>query len=99
MADVRDTRERIEAALRARFAPERIEVVDESAQHAGHAGAREHGGGHFAVTIVSAAFDGRSAVERHRMVYAALADEMRGAVHALALTTRTPAEWDARRGE
>jgi BolA protein len=96
--DHQPTRERIERALRDRFAPEQLEVVDESARHAGHAGTREHGGGHFAVTIVSRAFEGRSAIERHRMVYEALAEEMKQAVHALALTTRTPAESSASTG-
>lgn len=85
------TAERIEAALRAAFAPEALSLVDESHLHAGHAGARG-GGGHFRVRIVSARFAGMGLVARHRAVYACLADEMRGAVHALALTTLAPGE-------
>jgi len=73
-------RERLVAAL----APEQIEVVDESAQHAGHAGARS-GGGHFAVTLVSPAFNGKGLLERHRMVYAALGDLMQREIHALSI--------------
>jgi len=73
-------RERLTAAL----APEHLEVVDESAAHAGHAGARA-GGGHFALTIVSPAFNGRGLLERHRMVYAAVGDLMQGEVHALSI--------------
>jgi BolA family transcriptional regulator, general stress-responsive regulator len=86
-----NTRERIEQALRAALAPEHLHIDDESHLHAGHAGAAG-GGGHFRVTITSAAFAGRGLLERHRMVYAAVANEMKGAVHALALTTRAPGE-------
>jgi BolA protein len=73
-------RERLTTAL----SPEQLDIVDESAQHAGHAGARG-GGGHFAVTIVSAAFAGKGLLERHRMVYAAVGDLMQREVHALSI--------------
>jgi len=69
-----------------------LEVEDQSAAHAGHAGARESGGGHYAVLIVSAAFEGLSQLQRQRRVYAALADEMKGRIHALSMTCLTPAE-------
>lgn len=69
-----------------------LEVEDQSAAHAGHAGARESGGGHFAVLVVSAAFEGLSPLQRQRRVYAALADEMKGRIHALSMTCLTPAE-------
>ena len=85
------TAERIDAALRAGLAPATLHIEDESHLHAGHAGARG-GGGHFRVRVVSEAFRGRGLVERHRMVYALLADEMRGAVHALAITALAPGE-------
>jgi BolA protein len=78
--------------LIAAFAPGDLVIDDESARHAGHSGARPGGETHFNVRIVSAAFEGLSRVERQRRVYATLADEMRGSVHALALTTLTPAE-------
>ncbi len=84
--------ERIEANLRARFAPERLDVVDESHKHKGHAGWREGGGTHFHVTVVSEAFTGQSRLERQRAVYAALADELAGGVHALQITARAPGE-------
>ncbi len=74
------------------LSPTRLEIEDESAKHQGHAGWRPGGETHFNVTIVAAAFDGKSRVDRQRMVYDILAEEMAGPVHALALTTRTPAE-------
>lgn len=74
------------------LSPTRLEIVDESAKHQGHAGWRPGGETHFNVTVVSAAFDGKSRVDRQRMVFEILAEEMAGQVHALALTTRAPAE-------
>lgn len=74
------------------LSPTRLEIVDESGKHQGHAGWRPGGETHFNVTVVSAAFDGKSRVDRQRMVFEILAEEMAGQVHALALTTRAPAE-------
>ncbi len=88
-----DRRERIENRLRDALAAERVEVVDESHLHAGHEGARG-GGGHFRAVIVSDRFAGQSAVERQRMVYAVLADEMKAEIHALSMRTFTPDEWN-----
>ena len=82
----------IRRKLTEQFVPVRLELVDESDRHAGHIGARPEGETHFAVTIVSAAFAGMSRVARQRLVYAALAAELAGQVHALSLTTRTPEE-------
>jgi len=82
----------IRQKLSSNFAPEQLVVVDESARHAGHSGARPNGETHFDVRIVSRSFEGVSRIERQRRVYAVLADEMRGPVHALSLTTLTPAE-------
>jgi len=90
-----DRRSRIEAKLRDALDAEHVEVVDESHLHAGHAGARE-GGGHFRATIVSARFEGLTKVKAQRLVYEALADEMRGEIHALSMSTLTPAQWAAR---
>ena len=81
----------IEQCLRQSLTPVSIEVVDESAQHAGHAGAKS-GGGHYALTIVSAKFTGQSMVQRHRMIYAALGDAMRQEIHALSIRAYTPDE-------
>jgi BolA protein len=78
--------------LTGRFSPTRLEIVDESHRHAGHAGARPEGETHFAVTIVAPAFKGLSRVARQRLVYEALADELASHIHALSLTTRTPDE-------
>jgi BolA protein len=82
----------IRAKLSAAFAPLRLEIVDESHRHAGHAGARPEGETHFRVEIVAAAFAGKSRVERQRLVHAALAEELRSRVHALQLATKTPEE-------
>ncbi len=82
---------RIEAKLRETLAPERIEIVDESSKHAGHAGARS-GGGHFAVTIVSARFEGLNPIQRHRLVYEALGELMKTDIHALSVRALTPGE-------
>lgn len=78
--------------LTGRFAPTRLEIVDESYRHAGHAGARPEGETHFAVTVVAQAFQGLSRVARQRLVYETLADELATRIHALSLTTRTPDE-------
>ena len=78
------------------FAPLELDVVDESARHAGHAGARPEGETHFRVRIVSAAFAGLSRVERQRMVYVALGEELAGPVHALSLNALTPGETNVR---
>jgi BolA protein len=82
----------IERKLTDAFAPARLAVIDESHRHAGHAGARPEGETHFRVELVSAAFAGQSRVARQRLVYAALADELRTHVHALQLTTLAPGE-------
>ncbi len=74
------------------LAPTRLEIVDDSHRHAGHAGSREGGESHFNVTIEAPAFEGQSRVARQRMVYAALAEELAGPVHALAVTALAPGE-------
>ena len=83
--------EAISGRLTAALAPKTLEIEDESHRHAGHAGARD-GRGHFRVRIVSAAFEGQSAIARHRAVYAALGDLMQTDIHALAIDARTPEE-------
>lgn len=80
----------IEARLAAALAPQSLAVRDDSAQHAGHAGAAA--GGHYAVTIVAAAFAGKPRVARHRLVYDALTDVMQRGIHALVITAYTPEE-------
>jgi BolA protein len=87
---------RIEAKLAAAFAPLRLIVLDESAQHAGHSGARPGGETHYRVTVVSEAFRDQKRVDRSRTVHAALADEFEHGLHALALTLMTPEEETAR---
>lgn len=82
----------IAAKLTAAFAPQGLEVIDESENHRGHGGWREGGETHFRVKVVSAAFAGKSRVERHRMVNQALDAELKGRVHALAVETRAPGE-------
>lgn len=82
----------IDNKLRTEFAPTRLVIEDESSRHRGHSGYREGGESHFRVEIVSAAFDGKSRVARQRLVYGALKEEFDAGLHALALTTLTPAE-------
>jgi len=82
--------EQIRQALERNLTPLSIEIIDDSAKHAGHAGARE--GGHFRVVVVAHAFNGRSQLERHRLVYAAVAPLMGQGVHALSIVARTPEE-------
>ena len=81
----------IEQRLRTALAPLRLEIEDESAKHAGHAGARD-GGGHYDVTIVSSQFAGKSLLQRHRLVYDALGEAMRKDIHALSIHALTPDE-------
>ena len=74
------------------FMPESLTVVDESDQHQGHAGHRPGGQTHFRVYIVAAAFQGKSRIDRHRMINAVLADDLAGGVHALAIHASAPGE-------
>ncbi len=85
------TPDRIEQTLRQVLSATEVQVEDESALHAGHAGAAS-GGGHYRVTVVSPLFEGKNLVQRHRLVYDALAEDMQQAIHALALTTLTPSQ-------
>jgi BolA protein len=85
------TKEKIEQTLRLTLAATEVEVEDESALHAGHAGAAA-GGGHYRVTVVSPLFEDKPLVARHRLVYDALAAEMQQTIHALALTTLAPSQ-------
>ena len=85
-------RDQIEYKLVQNLSPVRLVVNDESHRHAGHAGADPRGESHFSVTVVSAAFAGKSRVDRQRMVYGLLDAELKDRVHALSLTTLTPDE-------
>ena len=80
----------IEHRLRAALSPEQLEIRDDSAAHAGHAGARD--GGHFTVRIIAAAFTGKTLLQRHRLVNAALADLMHRDIHALSIKANAPDE-------
>ena len=86
------TRQIITNKLREAFLPESLEVQDESHLHEGHAGHRPSGETHFRVYIVSCAFEGKSRIERHRMINATLAGELEGGVHALAIRAQAPGE-------
>jgi BolA protein len=78
--------------LREAFTPESLDVVDESHLHEGHSGHRPGGETHFRIYIVSNAFEGKSRIERHRMINTTLAAELAGSVHALAIKAQTPGE-------
>ncbi len=85
----------VAARIRERLAaldPLDVELVDESSQHAGHAGWRPGGGTHWRLSIVSARFAGQTKLARHRMVYQALGELMQNPIHALAITARAPEE-------
>ena len=89
MGDVVDgLRERLTAA----FEPSRLEIIDESGKHAGHAGARPEGETHFTVEIESAAFEGLSRVARQRLVNQAVAEQFAAGLHALSIRARAPGE-------
>ena len=76
------------------LSPSRLELLDESAKHAGHAGARPGGNTHWKLTIVSAAFAGNSTVARHRMIFEALGELMQNPIHALSINAKAPGEID-----
>jgi len=86
------TKDAIIKKLREAFTPDGLEVKDESHLHEGHAGHRPGGETHFRVYIVSPAFKGKTRIERHRMVNAALSAELAGSVHALAIHAQAPGE-------
>ena len=88
MSVERDIRNKLTAA----FAPEALEIVNDSHRHAGHAGSPGTGESHFTVKVVSAAFAGKSRLERHRMVNEVLAEELAGRIHALAVRALAPEE-------
>ena len=93
MVAAMDTRSRIEQKLCDAFHPVELDVIDQSAAHAGHAGAS--GGGHFRVLIVSDVFEGMSQVQRQRRIYDILAEEMRSAIHALSMSCLSRSEYEA----
>jgi BolA protein len=86
---IKDT---ISNKLQEAFTPESLQVIDESQLHEGHAGHRPGGETHYRVHIVSAAFKGKSRLERHRMINSLLAAELSGVVHALAIHAQAPGE-------
>ena len=87
MSAAQAIRERLSA-----LEPQALELVDESEKHRGHAGYREGGGTHWRLSIVSPRFQGRSTLERHRMIYQALGSLMQHPIHALAINARSPEE-------
>ena len=91
-------KDRITSTLQGALDPVFLAVHDESHQHQGHGGWREGGETHFRVEIVAAAFEGKSRVDRHRMINTLLSAELADRVHALALSVSTPAEAAARTG-
>ena len=91
--------ERIAAVLRDGLDAVHVEVADESHLHAGHAGARESGGGHFRAVIVSERFEGLSRVAAQRVVFGVLGELMSSEIHAFAMTTFTPETWAAHSAE
>jgi len=87
--DNTDRIERIRSLLNKALTPSSLEIVDDSYKHAGHEGAKS-GGGHFNVTVCSAEFEGKTLIQRHRMIYNALGDMMQLDIHALSIVATTP---------
>ena len=86
--------EKIESCLQHALSPTLLKIIDESDAHAGHAGARESGGGHYVATIVSTEFSGRSLVQRHQLVYRALGELMSTDIHAFSMKVYSPDEYN-----
>jgi BolA protein len=89
------TQEKIERKMKEDLAAVHLEIIDESWKHAGHAGAAA-GGGHFILLVVSDRFEGVSLLDRNRLVFGILKEEMKGEIHALAIKAMTPGEWKRR---
>jgi len=87
--DNTDRINRIRSSLNEALSPSALEIVDDSHKHAGHEGAKS-GGGHFNVAVCSAAFEGKTLIQRHRMIYDALGDMMQQDIHALSIVATTP---------
>lgn len=88
------TLEKIYLLLTEEFSALHVKVEDDSALHAGHVGVKQSGGGHFSVLIVSDRFEGKTVLQRHRLVYETLKNEFKTAIHALKLRAYTPKEWN-----
>lgn len=88
--------EEIQGILSDQFQPQHLEILDESDQHRGHAGARS-GGGHFQVTLISKKFDGKSLLQQHQLVQDALKHLFPQTIHALALNTFSPEQWETQK--
>ena len=89
----------IRTVLEETLHPESLVIEDESSRHAGHTGAGGHGGGHYIVHIVAACFDGKTRIERHRMVHAALGNAFKNDIHALSVKVQTPEEAGVRKSD
>lgn len=85
------TVESIRKLLTDAFQPSVLEIIDDSAAHAGHAGSRD-GGGHYFITIMADAFEGKNLVKRHQLIYGALGDMMKNEIHALGINALSPSE-------
>ena len=88
---MKETTDLIRHHLTIALKPSLLEIIDNSAAHAGHVGARQ-GGGHYNVTIVSDDFENKTLVQRHQLIYAALGDMMKNDIHALGINALTPSE-------
>ena len=83
--------EKLRSRLQEALAPEALDIIDETAKHAGHAGAAG-GGGHYLLNIVAAAFEGKSPIQRHRLIFDAVGDMMHTDIHALSIQAKAPGE-------
>ena len=85
-----ETKDKIAQILKKTFSVDRLEIIDESHLHASHPEAKKSGGGHFSILIVSRDFQGKTLVQRHRMVHEALKHELKSDIHALSIQASTP---------
>ena len=88
-----NTPEKIQKILQKKLSASKVEVLDESHLHAGHSEAKNSGGGHYSVVVVSEIFKGKTALARHRMVYQALSEELKTSIHALAIKAYSLTEY------
>ena len=88
-----NTPKKIQKTLQKKLSASKVEVIDQSHLHAGHSEAKNSGGGHYSVVVVSELFKGKTTLARHRMIYQALSEELKTSIHALAIKTYTLEEY------
>lgn len=88
-----NTKQKIKKILQEKISASRVEITDQSHLHAGHSEAKASGGGHYSILVVAELFKGKTTLERHRMIYQALSEELKTSIHALAIKAYSPKEY------